>query len=82
MLTNLETEAITASLKSVILGLFKVKLTWVLLNKGDEIKESHDFETDLNFKKDLIGNLKRISKMISCGNCLAKTVDISSIFLM
>lgn len=33
----------------------------------DEINESHDFETDLNFKSDLTGNLESISMMISSG---------------
>ena len=31
------------------------------------IKESHDFETHLNFMREFIGSLKRISEMRSCG---------------
>lgn len=32
-----------------------------------EIRESHDFETHLNFKSDFMGSRNRISKMISDG---------------
>lgn len=37
------------------------------MNCGLEIRESHDFETHLNFKSDFMGSLNRISKMISDG---------------
>lgn len=40
---------------------------WDLTNWELEIKESHDFETPLNFKSDLTGNLESISMMISIG---------------
>lgn len=37
------------------------------MNSGQEIKESHAFETHLNFKSDFTGSLDRISVMISDG---------------
>lgn len=43
------------------------KLRWVLINSGLEIIATQDFETDLNFKRDLTGSLERISVMSSGG---------------
>ena len=40
---------------------------WDLTNRELEIKEFDDFETHLDFKRDLTGSLKRISWMISSG---------------
>lgn len=48
-------------------GSFDAILRWVLMNSGQEIKESHAFETHLNFKSDFTGSLDRISVTISDG---------------
>lgn len=42
-------------------------LRWVLTNSGLNTKESQDFETRLNCKRDLTGSFKSISVMSSGG---------------
>lgn len=63
-------------------GFFKVVVKWSLVKEGWEIKGGDEELTHLNWIKDFVGSLDKMSKIMSCGRLKMMYWFCSSVFVI